>query len=136
VLHDGGYAWRRAGAAAGSLLAAALGALVLRIGFSGLADAKIGDALTIVAVIGFGLCSVLAFQRTWRGFSTRRAPGQSSEQGLYAVGFVGSLLAYSLRCLAEAPGEGLRRAEYEAARARHAARKGRPKAKPQAKRKR
>jgi hypothetical protein len=136
VLHDGGYGWRRAGAGAGALLAAAAGALVLRIGFSGLADANIGTFVTAVAVIGFALCSALAFQRTWRGFSTRRAPGQSSDQGLYAVGFVGSLLAYAFRCVSEAPGEGLHRTEYEQARARHAARKGRPKAKPHPGRKR
>lgn len=136
VLHDGGYGWRRAGVGFGALLAAALGALVLRIGFSGLADAKIGTFLTVVAVIGFGVCSVLAFQRTWRGFSARRAPGESSDQGLYAVGFIGALLAYATRCLTEAPGETLHRTEYEAARARHTARTGRPKPKPQGRRKR
>jgi hypothetical protein len=134
VLHDGGYGWRRAGAGAGSLAAAALGALVLRIGFSGLSDAHIGGFVTAVAVVGFAVCSALAFQRTWRGFSARRTPGQSSDQGLHAIGFIGSLLAYGVRCLAEAPGEGLRRAEYEAARARHSARKGRPEPKPRPKR--
>jgi hypothetical protein len=136
VRHDGGYGRRRAGAGAGSLAAAALGALVLRIGFSGLADAHIGAFVTAVAVVGFALCSALAFQRTWRGFTARRAPGQSSDQGLYAIGFIGSLLAYGVRCLTEAPGESLHRAEYEAARARHAARKGRPEPKPHPRRRR
>lgn len=136
VLHDGGYGWRRAGAGAGALAAAALGALVLRIGFSGLTEAHVGAFVTAAAVIGFAVCSALAFQRTWRGFSARRAPGQSSDQGLYAIGFIGALFAYAVRCVTEAPGEGLHRAEYEAARARHAARKGRPKPKPHPKRKR
>jgi hypothetical protein len=138
VAHDGGYAWRRAAAAAGSLLAAAAGAFVLRLGFQGLADAEIGPLVTAIAFCGFAVCSVLAFQRTWKGFSTRRPAGGSTggngdiqgaqgNQGLYAIGFIGALLAYFLRSLSEAPGEALHRSEYEAALARHAAAAGRPK---------
>lgn len=119
VQHDAGYGWRRAAAAAGSLLAAAAGAFVLRIGFQGLADAEIGTFVTALAFCGFAVCSVLAFQRTWKSFSTRRPPGQAADnQSLYAIGFIGALLAYFVRSLSEAPGEALYRSEYEAARAR------------------
>jgi hypothetical protein len=38
---------------------------------------------------------------------------------LRIIGFIGVLLAYALRTCTEAPGEKLRRAEYEEARARH-----------------
>lgn len=119
VAHDGGYAWRRAAAAAGSLLAAAAGAFVLRLGFQGLADARIGGFVTAVAFVGSAVCSVLAFQRTWKGFSTRPAAA-AENQGLYAIGFIGALLAYFVRSLTEAPGEALHRSEYQAALARHA----------------
>jgi hypothetical protein len=123
VEHDGGYGWRRLGVSVGSLAAAAAGAFVLRIGFQGLGDADIGTFVTAIAFVGFALCSVLAFQRTWRGFSARRPAGDSDgTQGLYAIGFVGALLAYFVRSLSEAPGEDLRRTEYAEARARHAAR--------------
>lgn len=123
VDHERGYGWRRAAVAVGSLLAAAVGAFVLRIGFQGLSDAKIGGFVTAVAFIGFAVCSVLAFQRTWKGFSTRRPAGQANDnQSLYAIGFIGALLAYFVRSLSEAPGEALHRSEYEAARARQASR--------------
>lgn len=120
VAHDGGYGWRRAGLAVGSLLATAVGAVVLRFGFQGLADADIGPFVTFLAVAGFAVCSALAFQRTWRGFAKRRPPtgdadAARSAQGLLAIGFLGTLLAYFLRSLTEAPGEALHRAEYEAA---------------------
>jgi hypothetical protein len=130
VAHDHGYAWRRAGLAAGSLIAAAAGALVLRFGFQGLGDADVGSLVMALAVGGFAVCSALAFQRTWQSFTKRRPPTATataataadpdalrSTQSLLAIGFVGALLAYSLRCLLEAPGERLHRAEYEQARA-------------------
>jgi hypothetical protein len=120
VAHDGGYGWRRAGLAAGSLLATAAGALVLRFGFQGLADADIGSFVTFLAIAGFAVCSALAFQRTWQGFSRRREAAADSDaarsaQGLLAIGLLGTLLAYFFRSLSEAPGEGLHRREYEAA---------------------
>jgi hypothetical protein len=124
VAHDGGYAWRRAGLAVGSLLATALGAVVLRFGFQGLADADIGPFVTYLAIGGFAVCSALAFQRTWQGFSQRRpAPAPDavrSSQGVLGIGFLGVLLAYFFRSFSEAPGEGLCRAEYGAALARSA----------------
>ncbi|MBD0738483.1 hypothetical protein BGM09_05075 [Streptomyces sp. CBMA29] len=113
VAHDGGYAWRRAGLAAGSLVAVAAGAAVLRFGFQGLADADVGPFVTFLAVAGFAVCSGLAFQRTWRGFSRRRESG--SEPGLLVIGFLGVLLAYFFRAFTEAPGEALHRAEHVAA---------------------
>ena len=128
VDHDGGYGWRRAGLAAGSLLATAAGAFVLRFGFQGLADAKIGYFVNLLAIVGFAVCSALAFQRTWRGFSKRYtaadADAARSGQGLLAIGFLGTLLAYFFRSFSEAPGEGLHRAEYEAACERAARRRG------------
>ncbi|WUH91642.1 hypothetical protein OG900_17040 [Streptomyces sp. NBC_00433] len=121
VDHDRGYGWRRAAAAVGSLLAAAAGAFVLRLGFQGLADAEIGTFVTAIAFVGFAVCSVLAFQRTWKSFSARRPAGQANDnQSLYAIGFIGALLAYFVRSLTEAPGEALHRSEYEAALARQA----------------
>jgi hypothetical protein len=124
--HDRGYAWRRAGLAAGSLPAAAAGALVLCFGFQGLADANIGTLVTVLAVGGFAVCSALAFQRTWQGFTKRRPADRAADpdaarstQSLYAIGFVGALLAYFVRCLVEAPGERLHRAEYDEASAAH-----------------
>jgi hypothetical protein len=123
VEHDRGYRWRRAAVAAGSLLAAAAGAFVLRLGFQGLADAKIGSFVTAIAFCAFAVCSVLAFQRTWKGFSARRPADKANDTAsLYAIGFIGTLLAYFVRSLSEAPGEALHRGEYEAARARHASR--------------
>lgn len=125
VRHDGRYGLRRAGLAAGSLLATAAGALVLRFGFQGLADADVGFLVTLLALGGFAVCSALAFQRTWQGFGKRPAADAEPDRaaGLLAIGFLGTLLAYFFRSFTEAPGEGLRRAEYEAAREQYARRR-------------
>jgi hypothetical protein len=119
VRHDGGYGWRRVGVAAGALVAAALGAALLGLGVQGVLAATSGPAMPFLAVGGVTVCTVLGFHHTWRSF-VRRAAGSDPEgaKGLYAVGFVGVLLAYFARALVEAPGERLRRAEYEAARSR------------------
>ncbi len=138
VHHDGGYAPRRAGVAAGSLALAAAGAVVLRFAFQGLEIAAVGPFVGILVVAGFAICSALAFRRTWDGFVRRPDPAAhsaagSSGQSLMLIGFIGSLLAYFCRSLLEAPGEKLHRAEYTAARERHArrrsARTGNPAAK-------
>ncbi|MGW0855667.1 hypothetical protein [Streptomyces sp. NPDC002690] len=120
VDHDGGYALRRAGVAAGSLAAAVASCVVLRFAFSGLAVAEIGTFLNILVVLMFAVCSAVAYRKTWQGFRSRPAdPGrEDSLRGLKTIGFVGSLLAYFVRSLREAPGEGLLRAEYETALAR------------------
>ncbi|MET9395868.1 EamA/RhaT family transporter [Streptomyces sp. NPDC006624] len=121
--HDHGYTARRIAVSAGSLTAAAVSCLVLRLAYQGLRLAAIGGFVTLLMVVMFAICSALAFRHTWDGFTRRPDPErQASLRGLLAVGFVGSLLAYFFRSLTEAPGERLHREEYDAARARHAKR--------------
>jgi hypothetical protein len=136
--HDGGprgYAARRAAVSAGSLAAAALGCLVLRLAYEGLRIADVGSAVTVLMVVMFAVCSALAFSHTWGSFTRRPDPDrQASLRGLLAIGFIGSLLAYFLRSLREAPGESLHREEYEEARARHQKRAGRRTGNPSRKR--
>ncbi|CAL9495491.1 EamA/RhaT family transporter [Streptomyces sp. NPDC090994] len=118
--HDGAYTARRLALAAGALLLAAAACLVLRLAYQGLQIAEIGSFVTVLVIVMFAVCSALAFGHTWGAFTTRPAPDrQASLRGLLTVGFLGSLLAYALRCLIEAPGERLHRAEYEAAVTRH-----------------
>ncbi|MEU1311869.1 hypothetical protein ABZ419_23655 [Streptomyces cinnamoneus] len=125
VDHSDGYALRRAGVAAGSLAAAAAGAFLLRLGYEGLAIANVGGVVNAMVVIGFAVCSAIAFRRTWERFVRRPEAGARDEaversmHSLMMIGFIGTLLAYFFRCLVEAPGEKLHRAEYEEARTRH-----------------
>jgi hypothetical protein len=120
VNHDSGYQLRRAGAAIGSLAAAAVSCLVLRFAYQGLQIAAVGAFVTVLVVVMFAVCSALAFRHTWDSFTRRPDPDrQASLRGLLAIGFVGSLLAYFFRSLTEAPGEKLHREEYEAALQRH-----------------
>ncbi|WP_020141107.1 membrane protein [Streptomyces sp. 351MFTsu5.1] len=120
VGHDQGYALRRAGVAAGSLAAAVASCLILRFAYEGLQIADTGSFVTVLVIAMFAICSALAFRNTWDGFGRRPDPDrQASLRGLLAIGFVGSLLAYFLRSLTEAPGEKLHRQEYESARLRH-----------------
>jgi hypothetical protein len=116
--HDAGYRARRAGVAAGSLAATAASCLILRFAYEGLRIAETGDVVMLLVLVMFAVCSALAFGHTWGAFTTRPDPArQASLRGLLAVGFIGSLAAYSLRTLKEAPGESLHRQEYEASRA-------------------
>ncbi|MFI2190240.1 hypothetical protein [Streptomyces sioyaensis] len=126
VRHDGGYGLRRAGVAVGSLALAAAGAAVLRFAFQGLEIAAVGSFVGTLVVVGFAVCSALAFRHTWAGLTGRPGPSAAdgSGQGLLFIGFVGSLLAYFCRSLVEAPGEQRHRAEYEAARERYERRRG------------
>ncbi|MGP3952030.1 hypothetical protein [Streptomyces sp. 7N604] len=134
VNHDGNYGLRRAGVAAGSLLAAAAGAFLLRFGYQGLAIAAVSGFVSVLVIVMFAACSALAFRRTWEGFTRRAEPGDASVersmQSLRMVGFIGVLLAWFLRSLVEAPGEKLHRAEYERERTlyerRRATRAGNP----------
>ncbi|WP_128382129.1 EamA/RhaT family transporter [Streptomyces cavernae] len=120
VDHQGGYLWRRAGVALGSLVVAVVSCLVLRFAYQGLAIADVGGVVNLLVVVMFAVCSAVAFRRTWDGFTKRPDPEQqASLRGLLAIGFVGSLFAYFFRSLIEAPGEKLHRQEYETARARH-----------------
>jgi len=117
VDHDHGYALRRVGAAAGSLAAAVASCLILRFAYEGLQIADTGSFVTVLVIAMFAICSALAFRNTWDGFGNRPDPDrQASLRGLLAIGFVGSLLAYFLRSLTEAPGEKLHREEYDKAR--------------------
>lgn len=124
--HDGGYALRRAGVAIGSLVTAVAAALLLRLSYEGLEIGNIGPFLSISVVVLFAISSSIAFAKTWESFSRRPAPSsdEAALKGLKAIGFIGSLIAYFLRCLFEAPGEKLRRAEYERAVAEFARRRG------------
>ncbi|MER6249317.1 EamA/RhaT family transporter [Streptomyces griseorubiginosus] len=120
VDHDNGYALRRAGVAAGSLAATVASCLILRFAYEGLQIADTGSFVTVLVIAMFAICSALAFRNTWDGFGRRPDPDrQASLRGLLAIGFVGSLLAYFLRSLTEAPGEKLHRQEYESARRQH-----------------
>ncbi|TFE55205.1 hypothetical protein E3E14_06830 [Streptomyces sp. ICN441] len=132
VDHDGGYGLRRVAVAAGSLLAAVAGCLVLRFAYQGLETARVGGFVDLLVIVTFSVCSAVAFRKTWEGFSRRPADPAREEslRSLRMIGFIGVLLAYFLRSLAEAPGEKLRRGEYETALARyekrHGARTGNP----------
>ncbi|WP_335938262.1 hypothetical protein [Streptomyces sp. PTD5-9] len=132
VDHDGGYGLRRAGAAVGSLAATVAACFVLRFAYQGLEIADVGNAVGILVVVMFAICSAVAFRKTWEGFSRRPADParEASLRGLKAIGFIGSLIAYFLRTFLEAPGERLRRTEYETALAayekRRSARTGNP----------
>ena len=142
VDHDGGYGLRRVGAAVGSLAATVAGCFVLRFAYQGLEIADVGNAVGVLVVAMFAVCSAIAFRKTWEGFGRRPADParEASLRGLKMIGFVGSLIAYFLRTFMEAPGEGLRRTEYEAALTRYekrrSARTGNPAARRTAKGKR
>jgi hypothetical protein len=142
VDHDGGYGLRRVAVTAGSLLAAVASCFVLRFAYQGLEIAEVGSFVGLLVVLMFAVCSAIAFRRTWEGF-TRRPADPSHEdrlRGLKSIGFIGSLLAYFFRSFTEAPGEKLRRTEYETALAQYAKRRssrtGNPAARKSAKGKR
>ncbi|MFJ2650199.1 hypothetical protein ACIO1C_26185 [Streptomyces sp. NPDC087420] len=115
--HDGVYGLRRVGAAVGSLAAAVAACFVLNFAYEGLAIAGVGGFVDVLLVVMFAVCSALAFRQTWAGFSRRPVDPDrdASLRSLKMIGFVGSLLAYFVRSLTEAPGESLRRREYETA---------------------
>ncbi|WP_327117398.1 hypothetical protein OG206_18410 [Streptomyces sp. NBC_01341] len=121
VDHDGGYGLRRAGVTVGSLAAAVASCFVLRFAYQGLEIAEVGGFVGLLVVLMFAVCSAIAFRKTWEGFGSRSAdPSQDDRlRGLKSIGFIGSLLAYFLRSFGEAPGEKLRRTEYETALAQY-----------------
>lgn len=129
--HSGNYRLRRIGVAAGSLAAAVAGCFVLRFAYQGLEIAKVGGFVNMLVVVMFAICSAIAFRKTWEGFVRRPADPAREEalRSLKAIGFIGSLLAYFFRSLSEAPGEKLRRAEYEEAVTRFEKRRARKKPK-------
>ncbi|WP_330174325.1 hypothetical protein OG875_12705 [Streptomyces sp. NBC_01498] len=117
VAHDGGYAARRAAVAVGSLAVAAGACLLLRFAYQGLTIADASPFVGGLVVVMFAVCSAIAFRKTWEGFSRRPVDRAREEalRSLKGIGFIGSLLAYFVRSLTEAPGERLRRTEYETA---------------------
>jgi hypothetical protein len=117
VDHSSGYHLRRAGLAAGSLLTAFAAAYLLRFAYEGLEIGNVGPFLSISVVVLFAIASAIAFAKTWASYTSRPAPSsdEAALKGLKTIGFIGSLIAYFLRLLTEAPGEKLRRAEYERA---------------------
>ncbi|CAM5534855.1 membrane protein [Streptomyces avidinii] len=125
VNHDGGYGPRRVGMAVAALVVAVAGALLLRLSYEGLEIGNVGPFLSISVVVLFAIASSIAFAKTWDSFGRRQAPSsdETALKGLKAIGFIGSLIAYFLRCFVEAPGEKLRRAEYERATADFARRR-------------
>ncbi|OKI33960.1 MULTISPECIES: hypothetical protein [Streptomyces] len=125
VDHDGGYALLRVGLAVGSLVTAFAAALLLRFAYEGLEIGNVGPFLSISVVVLFAVASSIAFAKTWDSFRRRPAPSsdEAALKGLKTIGFIGSLIAYFLRCFVEAPGEQLRRAEYERATAEFARRR-------------
>ncbi|WP_030219555.1 hypothetical protein [Streptomyces bikiniensis] len=126
VDHGGHYGLRRAGLAAGAFAAAVASCFVLRFAFQGLRIANTGGLVNGLVIVMFAVCSAIACRKTWEGFQ-RRPDDPAREdalRSLKAIGFIGSLLAYGARCLTEAPGEKLHRAEYEAALARYEKRRG------------
>lgn len=118
VDHDGGYGLRRAGVAVGSLAAAVAACFLLRFAYEGLEIAEVGGIVGMLVIGMFSVCSAIAFRKTWEGFGARpkNPDREDSLRGLKSIGFIGSLLAYFVRSLTEAPGEKLRRTEYEMAR--------------------
>ncbi|MFJ3980077.1 hypothetical protein [Streptomyces sp. NPDC090021] len=117
VNHESHYGLRRAALAVGSLVTATAAALLLRFSYEGLEIGNVGPFLSISVVVLFAISSAIAFVKTWDSYNRRPAPSsdEAALKGLKTIGFIGSLIAYSLRCLTEAPGEKLRRAEYERA---------------------
>ncbi|MCM2580383.1 hypothetical protein [Streptomyces meridianus] len=127
VERGGTYALRRVVVAAGSLLAAAAGAFLLRLAYEGLAIAAVGGLVSMLVVVMFAACSALAFRRTWEGFGRRPEPADASVERSMAsvrtIGFLGVLLAWFVRCFVEAPGEKLHRAAYDRERELHTRRR-------------
>ncbi|WP_240649348.1 hypothetical protein [Streptomyces sp. Z26] len=130
VDRGGGYALRRAAVVLGGLAGAALGAYALRLAYEGVAIAELGDWARVLLVLVFAVCSAVGFSRTLTGFSHRPDPAgpvdagqERSMRSMVHVGFIGVLLAYALRALVEAPGEKLRRTEYEEALGQYARRR-------------
>lgn len=122
--HSGHYALRRLGLGLGALVLAVAGVGVLALVF-GVAGGTSGVLQTAVILV-LTLCNGMAYTRVWNGYAVPaeertkpRVADDSSFRVIKVVGFVGVLLAYMVRSVTEAPGEKLRRAEYEAAVERH-----------------
>ena len=124
-----GYWLRRVAVGAGSLLAAGAGAVLMRFGVQGVFISRAGTLVDLLLVAGIAVCTCLAAIRTWNLLSRGRSglTGWMAEDRsvlpMLLIGFVGVLVAYFLRSLAEAPGEGDKRVRYERAVASHTRRR-------------
>ena len=122
VDHSRHYGLRRTALTVGSALLTLAGVLLLWFCCAGLMGSGGGGWLGTLVVVALVLCTALAFTRAWSGY-VRPQPADAVAEAQFrtikVIGFVGLLLAYTLRSLVEAPGERLRRADYEAAVARY-----------------
>ncbi|WP_370067451.1 hypothetical protein [Streptacidiphilus sp. MAP5-3] len=128
-----GYWLRRVGVSVGALVAALLGGYIMQLAVEGVFIAQTGGFVEAVMVLAIAVCSCIAALRNW----TILSRGKESLSGWMEddksmgvpmiVGFVGSLVAYFVRSLVEAPGESLLRSRYERAVAAAARRKATPK---------
>ncbi|WP_181786871.1 hypothetical protein [Streptomyces phytophilus] len=125
VDRSGGYWARRTGLAVLALALAGGGAFVLALSYNGLQLADSGGLIQLLMIVAFAVCSSLAFTRTLNGFSRPHepGPGDGSFRPIRVIGFVGVLLAYTVRSFVEAPGEGLLRTDYEYRLDQHARRR-------------
>ncbi|GAA1152021.1 hypothetical protein F4556_004044 [Kitasatospora gansuensis] len=116
-----GYWARRVAVPLGALVAVAAGALLLRFAVAGVQDSSAGGFVYGLLVAAIGLCSLLSGLRMWKLLSEGKPAltGWMTEEkslgAVWLIGFAGALFAYFLRSLAEAPGEAVKRAEYDRA---------------------
>ncbi|MEZ0068805.1 hypothetical protein ABIA32_004846 [Streptacidiphilus sp. MAP12-20] len=127
------YWLRRLAVSVGALVAAVAGAFLMRLAVQGVILAKTGGFVELLLIVAIAVCSCVAAIRTWTvlGQGKEALSGWMKDEKsigvMLIVGFVGSLVAYFVRSLIEAPGEGVQRAQYELAAAAHARRKAAPK---------
>ncbi|MEO3753334.1 hypothetical protein [Streptomyces sp. B6B3] len=122
VERSGGYLPRRVGLGLVALLLAAGAAGLLTFVYAGLSGSGTAGWLRALVVLALAMCTAMAFLRTWGGYTRPRGGAEVDEsafRSIKVVGCVGVFLAYALRTAVEAPGERLRRQEYDAAVERH-----------------
>ncbi|MFE7634200.1 hypothetical protein ACFU7Z_09285 [Kitasatospora sp. NPDC057518] len=118
---DNGYWPRRVGVSVGALAATAAAVLVLRFGIEGIALSEDGTFLNGLLTAAIAVCSMMAVRRTWKVLTEGRdqLTGWMAEDkslgAVWLIGGAGSLAAYFVRSLVEAPGEAVRRAAHERA---------------------
>lgn len=119
------YRVRRVLVPIGALATVVAGAFLLRFAVDGVQLSKAGGFVDVLLVAAIALCSCLAALRNWKQLAEGRAAltGWMAEEkslgAVWLIGCVGAAAAYFVRSLSEAPGEAVRRAEYERALERH-----------------